>query len=95
MILSKCFTQYFSKFGKPSSDHRTRKGQISFQSQRRAMPKNAQTIAQMHSFHMLATMLKILQARFEQYVNQELQMYKLGLEQAEETEIKLPKFAVS
>ena len=31
------------KFGKLSSDHRTGKGQFSFQSQRKAMPKNAQT----------------------------------------------------
>ena len=30
------------------------KGWSSFQSQRRAMPKNVQTIAQMQSFHMLA-----------------------------------------
>ena len=37
-----------------SSGHRTRKGQFSFQSQRKAMPKNAQTTAQLHSFHMLA-----------------------------------------
>ena len=33
--------------------HRTRKGQFSFQSQRKAMPKNAQTTAQLHSSHML------------------------------------------
>ena len=33
--------------------HRTGKGQFSFQSQRKAMPKNAQTIAQLHSSHML------------------------------------------
>ena len=32
---------------------RTRKGQFSFQSQRKAMPKNAQTITQLHSSHML------------------------------------------
>ena len=29
------------------------KGQFSFQSQRKAMPKNAQTTALLHSFHML------------------------------------------
>ena len=29
------------------------KGQFSFQSQRKAMPKNAQTTAQLYSFHML------------------------------------------
>ena len=32
---------------------RTRKGQFSFQSQRKAMPKNAQTTAQLHSSHTL------------------------------------------
>ena len=31
---------YVSKFGKLSSGHRTGKGQFSFQSQRKAMPKN-------------------------------------------------------
>ena len=35
-----------SKFGKLSSGHRTGKGQFSFQSQRKAMPKSAQTSAQ-------------------------------------------------
>ena len=39
----KCCTQCVSKFGKLSSGHRTGKGQFSFQSQRKAMPKNAQT----------------------------------------------------
>ena len=34
--------------------HRTGKGQFSFQSQRKAMPKNAQTTAQLHSSHTLA-----------------------------------------
>ena len=42
------------KFGKLSSGHRTGKGQFSFQSQRKAMPKNAQTTAQLHSSHTLA-----------------------------------------
>ena len=42
-----------SKFGKLSSGHRTGKGQFSFQSQRKAMPKNAQTTTQMHSSHTL------------------------------------------
>ena len=41
------------KFGKLSSGHRTGKGQFSFQSQRKAMPKKAQTTAQLHSSHML------------------------------------------
>ena len=42
-----------SKFGKLSSGQRTGKGQFSFQSQRKAMPKNAQTAAQLHSSYML------------------------------------------
>ena len=41
------------KFGKLSSGQRTRKGQFSFQSQRKAMPKNAQTTTQLHSSHTL------------------------------------------
>ena len=53
MMLSKCCTQYASKFGKLSSGHRTGKGQFSFQFQRKAMPKNTQTTAQLHSSHML------------------------------------------
>ena len=36
---------------KTQSGHRTAKGQFSFQSQRKAMPKNAQTTAQLHSSH--------------------------------------------
>ena len=42
-----------SKFGKLSSGHRTGKGQFSFQSQRKAIQKNAQTTTQLHSSHML------------------------------------------
>ena len=36
-----------------SIGHKTGKGQFSFQSQRKAMPKNAQTTTQLHSSHML------------------------------------------
>ena len=50
----KCCTQYASKFGKLGSGHRTGKGQFSFQSQRKAMPKDAQTTTHLHSSHMLA-----------------------------------------
>ena len=39
---------------KIQSGHRTGKGQFSFQSQRKVMPKNAQTNAQLHSSQMLA-----------------------------------------
>ena len=50
----KVLHQYASKFRKLSSGHRTGKGQFSFQSQRKAMPKNTQTTAQLHSSHTLA-----------------------------------------
>ena len=101
-MLWKCCTQYVSKFGKCTSGHRTGKGQFSFQTQRKAMPKNAQTTTHLHrtvpnhlpasrshSFHSNAeecpnhhtialishaskVMLKILQAKLQQYGNWEL-----------------------
>ena len=42
--------QQIQKLG---SGHRTGKGQCSYQSQRKAMPKNAQTTAQLYSSHTL------------------------------------------
>ena len=50
----KGFTPYGSKFGKLSSGHGTGKCKFSSLSQRRAMPKNVQTTAQVYSSHMLA-----------------------------------------
>ena len=61
----KVLTQYVSKFGNLSSGHRTGKGQFSFQSRRKAMPKNVQTTAQLHSSH-------------KQYVNYELPDVQAG-----------------
>ena len=40
--------------------------------------------------HTSKVMLKILQARLQQYMNHELSDFKLDLEKAEESEIKLP-----
>ena len=74
-----CCTQYASKFGKLSSGHRTGKGQFSFQSQRKAMPKkcsNCCTIALIS--HASKVMLKILQARLQQYLNCELPDVQAG-----------------
>ena len=53
MMLLKCCTQCTRKIGNLSSGHRTGKGQFSFQSQIKAMPKNFQTTTQLHSSHML------------------------------------------
>ena len=87
-MLLKCCTQYASKFGKRSSSHRTGKGQFSFQSQRKAIPKNAQTTALIS--HASKVMLKILQATLQQYINHELPDIQAGFRKAEEPEIKLP-----
>ena len=45
--------------------------------------------------HASKVMLKILQARLQQYVNRELPMFKLVLEKAEEPKIKFPTSAGS
>ena len=45
--------------------------------------------------HASKVMLKILQARLQQYMNCELQMFKLDFEKIEEPEIKLPTSAGS
>ena len=84
-MLLKCCTQYASKFGKLSSDHRTGKGQFSFQSQRKAMPKNAQTITIALISHTSKVMLKILQARLQQYVNHELLDVQSGFRKGRRT----------
>ena len=45
--------------------------------------------------HASKVILKILQARFQKYVNRDFQMFKLDLEKAEKEEIKLPTSAGS
>ena len=74
----KSCSQYASKFGKLSSGHRTGKGQFSFQSQKKAIPKNAQTTTIALISHVSKVMLKILQARLQQYVNRELPDVQAG-----------------
>ena len=88
MMLWKCCTQYASKFGKCSSGHRTGKGQFSFQSQRKAMPKNVQTTAQFHSSHTLV-MFKILHAWLQQYVNHELPDVQAGFRKGRGTRYQI------
>ena len=71
-MLWKCCTQYVSKFGKLSSGHRTGKGQFY------SSPKEEQcqrmfrlsTVALIS--HASKVILKVLQARLQQYVNWEL-----------------------
>ena len=59
------------------------------------MQKNAQTTTIAFISHASKVMLKILQARLQQYVNVNFQMFKLVLEKADEPEIKLPTFTGS
>ena len=90
-MLWKCCTQYASKFGKLNSGHRTGKSQFSFQSLRKAMSKNAQTTAQLHSSHTLAKKCsKFSKPGVNSMWTVNFQMFKLDLEKAEEPEIKSP-----
>ena len=92
MMLWTCCTQYASKFGKLSSGNWKRSVFI-------PIPKkgNGKECSNYHTTarisHSSKAMLKILQARLQQYAN--FQMFKLVLEKAEEPEIKLPTFAGS
>ena len=95
-MLWKCYTPYVSKCGKLSSGHRTGKGQVSFQSQRKAMPKNAQTTTRLHSSHTLVKWCsKFSKPGFNSTWTMNFQMFKLVLEKTEEPETKLPTSAGS
>ena len=84
-MLSKCFTQYASKFGKLSNGHRTEKGQFSCQSQN----GNVKECSNYHTIvlisHASKVMLKILQARLQQDMNQELPDVEAGFRQGRGT----------
>ena len=60
---------------------------------------NAKECSNYHTIALIShagkVMLKILQARLQQYVNRDSLMFRLLLEKAEETEIKLPTSAGS
>ena len=73
------------------SSYRTGKGQFSFQSQRKKMPKNVQTTTQLHSSHMLVKYCsKFSKPGFSITWTMNFHMFKPDLEMAEEPEIKLP-----
>ena len=96
MIPWKFCTQCACKFGKLISGHRNGKGQFSFQSQRKAMPKHAQTNAQLHSSHtLLKWCSKFSKPGFSNTWIVNFQMFKLLLEKAEEQETELPTFVGS
>ena len=78
MMLWKCYTQYASKFGKLSNDHRI--GKCVFM----LIPKkgNDKECSVNHTIaaisHASKVMLKILQARHQQYMNHELPNVQAG-----------------
>ena len=86
-MLLKCCTQYASKFGKLSNGHRSGKGQFSFQSQRKAVPKNVQTTTHLHSPHTLAKKCsKFSKPCLNIAWTVTFQMFRLDLEKAEKPE---------
>ena len=80
MMLWMCCTQYASKFGKLSSGYGTGKAQFSFQSQ---------------ISHAIKGMLKIFQARLQQYMNHELPDIQAGFRKGRGTKDKMPTSAGS
>ena len=73
---------------KLSSGHRTGKSQFSFQSQRRAMPKNVQVALQLNSIT-IKIMLKILQVRLQKYMNRELSDVQAGFRKGRGTRYQI------
>ena len=93
-MLFKCYTKA-SKLGKLSSGHRTGKKNFI------PIPKKG-NVKECSNYHTIALIsydnniiLKIFQVGFSSTLTKNVQMYKLGLEEAEEPEIKLPTFAGS
>ena len=85
-MLLKCCTQYANKLEKLSNVHRTGKGQFSFQSQRKAMPKKCSDYCKIALIsHTSKVMLKILKARLQQYVNCELPDVQAGFRKGRRT----------
>ena len=63
---------------------------------KKAMPKNAQTTAQLHSFHMLARLYsKSFELGFSSMWIKSFHVYKVNLEKAEVPEIKLSTYTGS
>ena len=89
-MLRQCCTQYASKFGKLSSGHRTGKNFI-------PIPKkgNAKECSNYHTIalisHASKVMLKILQARLQQYMDHELPDVQVGFRKGRGTRDQIAK----
>ena len=79
-MLLKCCTQYASKFGKLSSGHRIGKGQFHSNLKERQCQIIFKLLFELTALisHVSKIMFKILQARPQQYMNQELPAVQAG-----------------
>ena len=77
-MLFKCCTPYSSKFRKLISVHRNGKCHFSIQSQRGQCQRMLKLLHNCIISHVSKVMLKILQARLQQYVNLELPDVQVG-----------------
>ena len=95
MMLLKCCTQHATNL-ETQQWPQDWKRSVFIQFQRRVVLKNVQTTRQLHSFLMLAKLdSKVFKPGFSSTWTENFQMYKLGLENGKEPEIKLPTFAGS
>ena len=83
MMPSRCCIQYVSKSRRPSSGHKTRESQSSFQFPKRVVLKNVLTIRLISCASKV--MLKILHARLQHYVNQALSDVQAGFREGRGT----------
>ena len=88
-MLWKYCSQYVSKFGKLSSGHRTGKDQFSFHSQRRIMPNCSNYHPTALISYASKLVLRILQARHQQYMNQELTDVQAGFRKGRGTKYQI------
>ena len=78
IMLWNCCTESASKFGKLSSGHRTGKGQFHSHPKERQCQRMLKLLHNCIISHVSKVMLKILQARFSQYMNRELPDVQAG-----------------
>ena len=91
MMLWKCCPQYASKFGKLSSGHRPGKISVFIPILKKGKAKECSNYPTTELIsHASKVMLKILQARLQQYVNLELSDVQVGFRIGRGSEIKLP-----
>ena len=92
----KCWTQYVSKTEKTQQWPEDWKMSVFIPIPKKSVAKECSTTIQLCSFHMLASLCsKSFKLGFSSMWTNNFQRYKLQLEKAEESEIKLPTFVGS